>query len=1095
MAVRTDVGHRMVLRHHSTIGHLFVPKQRARLVNESGGYWITTNSSGFRSDWEFAPRRGDRPRILLFGDSTLAGDNGSNADRYSDRLGERLGAETYNFGLSGSGTDQHLLLFREFAKEIEADLIVLAVQVDAIRRVQASERESIDRQTRSRVMVPKPFFTLEDGGLRLHNVPVPKTRPPADGNGSRPARRGVRGTLQRMALDPRLQPIRTMLRERAPRAQAEMYRLAGFQPYPEYDSDTITGWRLLEALIRQFLADAAPVPVVVAAIPTPEYFQFGAAPNYLPLFARFDAPSRGVHVVDVTTPLNALPWNDRRSLTYRRDVHFSPAGHEKLSEILANAIIDRGLLPRRAAAAPPGPRATAAAKRVHVLGVSCFYHNSAACLVTDGRIVAAAEEERFTRIKNDRRFPDCAVNYCLEAGGIDPGDLAAVVFYDNAGRTFERLLHGCAVRAETAEDIWCSAMPSWLRQKLLWPRVFRDRLGYSGLVLQEDHHRSHAASAFFPSPFERAAVLTIDGVGEWATASIGVGRGRDLKLLREMRFPHSLGLLYSAFTQFTGFKVNSGEYKMMGLASYGEPRFTRAILDHVVDLKSDGSVVLNLDYFGFLDRTSMVNEHFSGLFGGPARRPEDRITRREIDLARSIQDVTEEAMLRMARHAKDITGEANLCLAGGVALNCVGNGRVLREGPFERLWIQPAAGDSGGAAGAALDVYHTYFGHARSVSGDRSAQGASYLGPSFSNAEIGAFLDTFDIPHRRLTPEDRADAVAALIEDGKAVGHFDDRMEFGPRALGARSILGDARNSDMQAKLNLKIKYRESFRPFAPSVLRERAAAYFDLQAESPHMLLVAPVRADIRKPRLVTEGDDLLAIVRDPRSTLPAITHVDYSARIQTVSRDDAPRYWDVIHAFEKRTGTAVIVNTSFNVRGEPIVCTPYDAWRCFMQTEMDALVLGDYLLLKSDQPASGGDRGAVENDDVETAPAGPVDRRLDRVLRGLYRDAFRPTAMKLRESGHLALCRAASASSTWVESSANVGDSVFRVPAAFDSAGASPDRLADALAAEWQPGPARDALRPLLQRLFETGLQRSGSTGDTDEAPEVSHSVYVMF
>ena len=1090
---RTDVGHRMVLRYHPTIGHLFVPNQYARLANESGGYALVTNGAGFRSDCEFVARKGDRPRILAFGDSTLAGDNGPNGDRYSERLGELLDAEVYNFGVSGTGTDQHLLILRECAKQVEGDLILLAVQVDAIRRVQASDRESIDRVTGSRVMVPKPYFTLEADGLGLHNVPVPKTRPPATTDPGRHAN-AAGGALQRLALGRRLRSVRTLLRERAPHAQAEMYRLAGFTPYPEYDSDATPGWRLLEAIIRRFVDEAAPVPVLIVAVPTPEFFQYRAHPNYLRLFERFHAPERGVHVVDITTPLASLPWDERRALTFRGDVHFSAEGHRRVAEVLARAIDAERLLPRKPRQPPAARTQRSSSKRpVHVLGVSCYYHNSAACLVTDGRIAAAAEEERFTRMKNDRGFPHAAVNYCLEEGRIDPSDLAAVVFYDNASRTFERLLHGCAARVETAEDMWCRALPSWLRHKLLWPQLFRQHLAYDGLLLQDDHHRSHAASAFYPSPFDRSAILTIDGVGEWATASIAVGRGTKIRMLQEMRFPNSLGLLYSAFTQFTGFKVNSGEYKMMGLASYGQPVYTKTILDNLVDLKADGSLALNLDCFGFLDRPSMIDGRFAALFGGPARKAEERITRREIDLARSIQDITEEAMLRMARHAKRITGETNLCLAGGVALNCVGNGRILREGSFDRLWIQPAAGDAGGAVGAALDVYHTYLGHPRAALDGRSQQRASHLGPSFSADEIAAFVETFDIPHRRVSEVERADTVAALVADGKAVGHFDGRMEFGPRALGARSILGDPRDPEMQTRLNLKIKYRESFRPFAPSVLVERTRDYFELDAESPHMLLVAPVQPALRKPRMVTEGDDLLVIVRDPRSTLPAITHVDYSARVQTVSRDDAPRYWDVIRAFDRRTNTAVIVNTSFNVRGEPIVCTPYDAWCCFMRTEMDALMMGNVLLLKSDQPLRDEVRGAVENDDVEVQPV-RKDEALDRALRRLYRDRFRPAALQMRSCADLLGPDLTDCPSAWVAySAAESHDELFGIPSALDRRDAPIEEIADAVIRSWRPGPAREALRPVLLDLLRAG--RRHRAADLDEAEEVSSAVYVMF
>jgi carbamoyltransferase len=506
------------------------------------------------------------------------------------------------------------------------------------------------------------------------------------------------------------------------------------------------------------------------------------------------------------------------------------------------------------------------------------------------------------------------------------------------------------------------AMPLWLREKL-WVRDELAReleaasgTGFAGKILFTEHHESHAASAFFPSPFESAAVLTMDGVGEWATSSYGYGRGNELHLLAELRFPHSLGLLYSAFTYYTGFRVNSGEYKVMGLAPYGEPRYVRRILDELVDLREDGSLRLNMKYFDFAAGLVMTNAKFDCLFDGPPRRAEGELTQREMDLARSVQEVTEEAMLRMARHAHRVTGERNLCLAGGVALNCVGNGRILREGPFERVWIQPAAGDAGGSVGAALSVWHQYLGRERDpVTASAhwpDAMRGSYLGPEFTDEEIEEFLATTGASYRRVEARELVSEVAQLLAAGMVVGWFQGRMEFGPRALGARSILGDPRSPAMQSQMNLKIKFRESFRPFAPSVLRERVADYFELDCDSPYMQLVAPVREELRlKP--TAEQERLFGIekLRAARSVIPAVTHVDYSARIQTVRREENPRYYELLAAFEQLTGCAVLVNTSFNVRGEPIVCTPADAYRCFMRTEMDALVIGDFILLKTEQ------------------------------------------------------------------------------------------------------------------------------------------------
>ena len=593
---------------------------------------------------------------------------------------------------------------------------------------------------------------------------------------------------------------------------------------------------------------------------------------------------------------------------------------------------------------------------MYILGISAYYHDSAACLVRDGEVLAAAQEERFTRKKHDHSYPAHAVEFCLKRAGITPKELDYVAFYDKPLLKFERLIETYIDYAPAGLRSFLMAMPLWLREKIWIREQVSKEAGFGGKVLFTEHHESHAASAFFPSPFESAAVLTMDGVGEWATSSYGYGRGNELHLLKELHFPHSLGLLYSAFTYYTGFRVNSGEYKVMGLAPYGEPRYVRAILDELVDLREDGSLRLNMKYFNFAAGLTMTSPAFDRLFGGRPRAPESEVTQREMDLARSVQEVTEEAMLRMARHVHRETGERNLCLAGGVALNCVGNGRILREGPFDRVWVQPAAGDAGGSLGAALSVWYQYLGNVRRVEevcrGRADGMRGAYLGPEFTDDEIEESLVTLGARYRKVPRAELAEAVARLLAEEKVVGWFQGRMEFGPRALGARSILGDPRSPRMQSQMNLKIKFRESFRPFAPSVLRERVSDYFELDADSPYMLLVAPVRAGLR--RETTEAEEgLFGIERlnVPRSAIPAVTHVDYSARVQTVRREESPAYYDLLAAFERLTGCAVLVNTSFNVRGEPIVCTPAQAYACFMRTEMDCLVVGDFVLLKAEQ------------------------------------------------------------------------------------------------------------------------------------------------
>jgi carbamoyltransferase len=595
-----------------------------------------------------------------------------------------------------------------------------------------------------------------------------------------------------------------------------------------------------------------------------------------------------------------------------------------------------------------------------VLGISAYYHDSAAALVRDGEIVAAAQEERFSRKKHDARFPRGAVNYCLEEGRTSPAELDVIVFYDHGVRTLDRALKNALMVAPKGKESFRDVSTSLLGSKVwIEPQVLAElgSLGRHGRLLTSEHHMAHAASAFYPSPFDEAAILTLDGVGEWATTTLGYGRAGNIELFREIDYPHSLGLLYSAFTYFCGFKVNSGEYKLMGLAPYGEPRYYDRIRERLIDVKEDGSFRLDTSYFGYLESGLMTNARFHELFGGEPRAPESRITRREMDIAASVQKVTEEVVAKLAREVRKMTGSSNLVMAGGVALNCVANGKVARQRIFDRLWIQPAAGDAGGALGAALLVSNVLFGRSsQRIPHQLDRQKGSYLGPGFSPDEVAAFLSSRGYPHRRVAlREDRARMVASMLAEGKIVGFFSGRMEFGPRALGARSILGDPRRVEMQSVMNLKIKQRESFRPFAPAVLRERVSDYFDMDDDSPYMLLVAPVRAERRLtagPARLGDDDDMLPVINSPRSDIPAVTHVDHSARIQTVHAETHPEFYAVLKAFEELTGCGVLVNTSFNVRGEPIVCSPMDAYRCFMRTGMDALVLEDAVLCMTEQP-----------------------------------------------------------------------------------------------------------------------------------------------
>jgi carbamoyltransferase len=1028
----------------------------------------------------------------------------SNNERFSELVGEALNADVYNYGLANSGTDQQLLIFEHFARDVEADLIVLCIYIENIERIKSGYRKTIDRTTGNYVLMPKPYFTLEGEKLCLHHVPVPLHRPPCETSESHNGQSRQPHRLERVydlyLNTPKLAKIRHTIRthvssELRSRLWLKISRWSDYQPYPDYKTSQSYGWQLMRAIVKRFFSQASPIPVLVIPIPTQKFYLDGIEPIYQKLYESLADPEEGFHVADVTSSLRQLPRRDREKLSFQFDPHFSPFGHQQLARLITREILSRKLIP--SGPQPFTPTKSECKRAVqastYILGLSCFYHNSAACLIKDGEIIAAAEEERFTRIKHDRNFPRHAANYCLEEGGIHQYDLAAVVYYDNALLTFERLLHTQLAVGPKGEETWLRVMPSWIQYKLHLPQLIRRYLHYDGLVLHEIHHRSHAASAFYPSPFERAAILTVDGIGEWATASIGVGNEGKIQLLKEMRFPHSLGLLYSAFTQFTGFKVNSGEYKMMGLAPYGEPKYVDTIYEHLVDLKEDGSVELNMDYFAFLAEPTMTNERFAQLFGGPARQPEAWITQREMDLARSIQVIVEEAILRMARHAHKLTNERKLCLAGGVALNCVANGRLLREGPFEDLWIQPAAGDAGSALGAALDAYHTYFNKPRTrCKNGRALQGGSYWGPAFSEQEIRAFLDTHEYPYQVLAPSERDKTIARFLEAGKVIGHFAGRAEFGPRALGARSILGDARNQDMQANLNLKIKYRESFRPFAPTVLASRVGEYFELDRESPYMLLVAPVKDNRRIPFQRTSGDDMLTVIRQPRSDIPAVTHVDYSARVQTITREDHPDFYDLIHAFEQLTGYSVIVNTSFNVRDEPIVNTPYDAYRCFMRTEMDVLILGNCLLLKEKQPDWPEHKGHERRYNQEP-PKSTLAPLVDR-LREFYVNEFLPAAATLQHQNAVRVSTVFQRVPTmWADYSTEQSPhAIFSIPPEIDTPTPDPAQMATAITQFWTPGVATDALRLMLVQLLEMG-QHCSETAELDE--RVADTIYVMY
>jgi len=940
----SDKGHRSILTYHERIGHLFVPNIVARFHTLNGGYFVKTNSQGFRSDWDFLKECPKKPRILFFGDSNTAGDGVNNSERFSDIIGRELSCETYNFGLPGSGTDQQLLIKELLAKDIEADLIILCPLDANIKRNLLSWRPAIDRATGKLIKMPKPYFLLNENQLILENCPVPKDRPgiePESMTKSSVKKNMLRHTIKRL------------VREKVPWMKSLLYNLLNYQPFFDYKNCESQGWKLMRAIMERFLDACGNTPVIIAPIPSPVIYLNDVSPMYLVRFREWHKnSSRSFELVDVLHYFRKDRKKDRKKFHLIGDPHLSPAGHRLIAECLKE-IIGKYISFRQSK--NYGKIGVSGQKRKDkgrvILGISCFFHDSAAAIIQDGRIVAAAQEERFSRVKHDKRFPLSAINYCLEEAKIYTiDDIDAIVYYESPEIALERVLWSQQQSRALSLKKWNTIMSSWVSQKLKIPELIREKLGYTGKILENFHHRSHAASAFFPSPFEEAAILTVDGVGEWSTATVGVGECNKLSLISEMRFPHSVGLLYSAFTFFCGFKVNSGEYKLMGLAPYGNPIYKNKILERLVKVYEDGSIEVNMDYFGYLDSMSMINEKFNDLFDGPPRRPEAPITQREMDVAASIQQVTEEIILKMARYAYNKTKKDYLCLAGGVALNCVANGRLLREGIFKDIWIQPAAGDAGGAIGAALDTYYSYFGRRRDIRANKEYN--TYLGPAYSEDEISSFLNSFDYPAKRYSKESLPKIIAEYLEEGKVIGIFWGRMEFGPRALGARSILGDARSPETQSILNLKIKFRESFRPFAPAVLQNEIGLYFDIDRPSPYMLLVAQVRENRQFQSKLPKEAHYLDRLREVRSEIPAVTHIDYSARIQSVSQDSNRILYSILKEFKRKTGCGVVVNTSFNVRGEPIVCSPEEAYRCFMRTNMDVLVLGNFVLIKELQP-----------------------------------------------------------------------------------------------------------------------------------------------
>ena len=1087
--------HRQIFTYNKNIGHLFVPNLNARIINENGGYYVNTNSLGFRSDIEFKQKKEKHPRILFFGDSNTAADGVSNSERFSDIVGKYFDAEIYNFGLSGSGTDQQYLIWKEYAQNIEADLIILCVLVENIERNKVAYRESLNPYTKKKFLVPKPYFNLNKDKLDLQNFPAPRIKSnlsEIDPNMIQwevPKDQELIYQLVNWSRKSELlKPIRNNFDPLLKKLRSFIIKMA-YQPLPDYDRKNSKGYKLMKKILAEFIKSLSPVPVIVLPIPTYHYYVDGAKPIYNKFFNFFNNPKNNVHVLDPLKYIKNLDFIKRQSLCFNEDKsHFSQFGHQVISDFLIKQISEHKILSIPKESKINEKINIIKKSPVYILGISAFYHDSAATLIRDGKIVAAAQEERFSRIKNDRRFPLSAINFCLERENIQQNDLNAIVYYDNTSLTLERMLWTFATTAPNSEDAWLGAIPSWVKYKFFLPQLIRKKLKYNGKIFQDLHHRSHVASAFFPSPFKKAAILTIDGVGEWATSSIAIGEDNKITMIKEMNFPNSLGLLYSAFTQFTGFKVNSGEYKMMGLAPYGKPIYVDLILDQLINIKQDGSIDINQKYFNYFNGNVMTNKNFSELFKGPARALESRITQREMDIACSIQKVTDKIIFYMARHVKELTKAEYLCMSGGVALNCVAIGNLLRKNLFKDIWIQPAAGDAGSSLGCALDLYHSYFNNPRKLRKDgKSLQCGSYWGPEWNTDEIKSFLETGNIKHYSIDKTKRSSLIAKYLSEGKVVGHFSGRTEFGPRALGARSIIGDARNKEMQTKINLKIKYRESFRPFAPAVLAEKVEKYFDLNKKSPYMMLVSPVNKGRRLPFVRGNTEDMLEIVRQPRSDIPAVTHIDYSARIQTVERDDHREFYDLIKSFEELTGYGIVINTSFNVRGEPIVNTPADAYHCFMYTDMDVLVLEDFFLLKDEQIQINKEKHPFENLNKEIFEK--KDSWLRKKLGSLYKKNFISISNKVKE---ILYCKK-NESSYWF-SCKNQSDltKIFDIPTDLDIQNPDPQKMTRSIIKFWRNDSFALILEPILIRLLS--LSKNYPL-EEDINSTVSDKIYEMF
>jgi len=933
-----SIRHRRIFQYNSELGYKFIPN-----LNLFWDYRIKTNKEGFRDNLDFEdPTRKGKVSILALGDSYLAGDGVSNEERFSDIVAGKLNLSILNTGLPGSGTDQQLIIQEKIAGNLEYDALLYAPYVHNIQRNMMQKVY----WTKRNIHLEKPYFTLQNGNLQLHNSSI---APPQHVDSVETALAPI--STFRNQLPPLVKKIAQSLKNNL---LGIKYKYFAQSTRDMFSPENITERPLMKALAQKIITNAGNKPIFILPIPDREHVLYKAKSHYLTFFKELAQENKNVQVIDILPLFNGKNWANASEIYNTKHGHFTSEVNKQIAQIVEPII---GKISRQAAAAENINEAKAAENRSDSfdIGISCYYHDSAAAILKNGEIVAACHEERFTRKKHDKNFPFNALKYCLEEADISVNQIGNIVYYDDPYLSLDRVLVNLLSNNTTPDTETENVLLKWMNTKFALRKDLEECIGYKGPIFRSFHHRSHAASAFYPSPYKEAAIVIVDGVGEWASSSIGVGYDNKVEILCEQNYPHSIGLLYSAFTSFCGFKVNSGEYKLMGLAPYGNGLYTSLILENMLQLKDDGSFILNMNYFSFMEGEKMYSDKFTTLFGVPPRKSESPLTQVYMDIAKSIQEVTEIILLKLTTYAHKLTGKDYLVMAGGVALNCVANGKLLKESPFKDIWIQPASGDAGGAIGAAMDLYYNTNNNPRGAIQGVESQTGSLYGPSYSNVEIKAFLDWENHTYHELHPNVKADTIAKHIADGKVIGFFTGRTEYGPRALGARSIIADARNVKMQTTLNLKIKYRESFRPFAPIVLEEDVSEYFELDRPSPYMLMVQKVveKRRLEIPKELLSEENFIQRLNSPRSDIPAVTHLDYSARIQTVSKTQNKELYHLLRAFKDLTGYGVLVNTSFNVRGEPIVCTPEDAYRCFMRTEMDILVLENMILYKEEQRA----------------------------------------------------------------------------------------------------------------------------------------------